>query len=106
MDGFATFLTPTLGASGIVVLIVILVLRGALVPRSTVDLVVQDKDRQIEVWRTLAEGRQEMIDLQQSQLELLMGTAVTTERVLDAVSEAARFNREGGGRALAPTPDE
>lgn len=107
MDGFATFLTPTLGAGGVVLLVVLMVLRGALVPRSTVDLVVQDKDRQIAVWRALAEGRQEMIDLQQSQLNLLMGTAVTTERVLDAVSEAARANRGGGdSRALAQTPEE
>lgn len=107
MDGFATFLTPTLGAGGVVLLVVLMVLRGLLVPRSTVDLVVQDKDRQIEVWRTLAEGRQEMIDLQQSQLDLLMGTARTTERVLDAVSEAARSNnRGGGGRALVQAPDE
>ncbi|MBR7839815.1 hypothetical protein KDL01_41635, partial [Actinospica durhamensis] len=69
--------------------------------------VVQDKDRQIEVWRALAEGRQEMIDIQQTQLDLLMGTARTTERVLDAVSEAARANRGGGGRAaLAEAPDE
>lgn len=107
VDGFAAFLTPTLGAGGVVLLVVLMVLRGALVPRSTVDLVVQDKDRQIDVWRSLADGRKEMIDLQQSQLDLLMGTAVTTERVLDAVSEAARANREGGGgRALAPTQGE
>lgn len=106
MDGLTAFLTPALGAGGVVMLVVLMVLRGLLVPRSTVDLVVQDKNEQIAVWRTLAEGRQEMIDLQQSQLSLLMGTAVTTERVLDAVSEAARSNRGGGGRALAQTPDE
>jgi hypothetical protein len=101
-----SFLTPTLGAGGVVLLVVLMVLRGLLVPRSTVDLVVQDKDRQIDVWRALAEGRLEMIELQQSQLDLLMGTARTTERVLDAVSEAARINREGGGRALAQTSEE
>ncbi|MFH8805246.1 hypothetical protein ACH4F6_37850 [Streptomyces sp. NPDC017936] len=107
MDGLATFLTPTLGAGGVVLLVVLMVLRGALVPRSTVDLVVADKDRQIDVWRSLAEGRQEMISLQQTQLDLLMGTAQTTERVLDAVSEAARMAREGGGgRALAQTPED
>jgi hypothetical protein len=106
MDGLTAFLTPTLGAGGVVLLVVLMVLRGLLVPRSTVDLVVQDKDKQIDVWRTLAEGRQEMIDLQQSQLDLLMGTARTTERVLDAVSEAARLNRGGGGRALAQTSEE
>lgn len=106
MDGLTAFLTPTLGAGGVVLLVVLMVLRGLLVPRSTVDLVVQDKDRQIEVWRTLAEGRQEMIGLQQTQLDLLMGTARTTERVLDAVSEAARSNRGGVSRALAQTPEE
>lgn len=106
MDGLAGFITPTLGAGGVVLLVVLMVLRGLLVPRSTVDLVVQDKNDQITLWKTLAEGRQEMIDLQQSQLDLLMGTARTTERVLDAVSEAARSSRGGGGRALVQTPDE
>lgn len=106
-DGLAAFLTPTLGAGGIILLVVLMVLRGALVPRSTVDMVVTEKTQQVATWKALAEGRQELIDLQQRQLDMLMGTAQTTERVLDAVSEAAAISREGGGRAaLAPTPDE
>lgn len=106
MDGMTGLLTPTLGAGGVVLLVVLMVLRGLLVPRSTVDLVIQDKNDQIALWKTLAEGRQEMIGLQQSQLDLLMGTARTTERVLDAVSEAAWTNRGGGGHALVQTPEE
>lgn len=107
-DSLASFLTPTLGAGGIVVLVVVLILRGLLVPRSTLDMVRTDKDQQIEAWRTLAEGRQELIDVQQRQIDLLMGTARTTERVLDAVSEAARTNRrEGEGHAVVQAlPDE
>ncbi|WP_086559968.1 hypothetical protein [Streptomyces africanus] len=100
MDGFTAFLTPTLGAGGVIILVVLMVLRGALVPRPTVDMVVQAKDRQIEMLQALADGRQEMIDIQQAQLDMLMGTAQTTNRVLDAVGEAARLNRGGGGRAL------
>lgn len=107
LEGFGAFLTPTLGAGGVVMFVVLLILRGALVPRSTLDLVVAEKNEQVATWRALAEGRQELIDLQQRQLDMLMGTAQTTERVLDAVSEAASATREGGGRAaLAPTPDQ
>jgi hypothetical protein len=106
VDGFATFITPTLGAGGVVLLVVLMVLRGLLVPRSTVDMVVADKDRQIDVWRALADGRLSMIELQQSQLDLMMGTARTTERVLDAVSEAARRSQGGGDRALAQAEDK
>lgn len=107
MDGFSAFLTPSLGAGGVILFVVLMVLRGALVPRPTVDMVVQAKDRQIEMLQALADGRQELIDIQQTQLDMLLGTAQTTERVLDAVSEAARANhRGGGGRALAQAQDE
>ncbi|WP_030248049.1 hypothetical protein [Streptomyces sp. NRRL S-455] len=105
MDGFTAFLTPTLGAGGIVLLVVLMVLRGALVPRSTVDMMREQANQQVQLWQTLAEGRQELIEIQQAQLDMLMGTAQTTERVLHAVSEAARDNR-GGGRALAQAPEE
>jgi hypothetical protein len=106
MDGFSAFLTPTLGAGGIVLLVVLMVLRGTLVPRSTVDMMREDSNRQVELWKALAEGRQGLIEIQQAQLDMLMGTAETTERVLNAVSEAARDNRGGGGRALAQSPQE
>jgi hypothetical protein len=105
MDGFSAFLTPTLGAGGIVLLVVLMVLRGTLVPRSTVDMMREDAGRQVELWKALAEGRQGLIEIQQAQLDMLMGTAQTTERVLDAVSEAARANRGGGGRALDQAPE-
>ena len=106
MDGLTAFLTPALGAGGVVLLVVLMILRGALVPRSTVDMMREDKNQQVDLWRSLAEGRQQLIDIQQAQLDMMMGTAQTTERVLDAVSEAARSNRGGGGRALAPSSEE
>jgi hypothetical protein len=105
MDGFSAFLTPTLGAGGVVLLVVLMILRGTLVPRSTVDMMREDNGRQVELWKALAEGRQSLIDIQQAQLDMLMGTAQTTNRVLDAVSEAARDNRGGGGHALAQGPE-
>jgi hypothetical protein len=105
MDGFSAFLTPSLGAGGVILLVVLMVLRGTLVPRSTVDMMREDSNRQVELWKALAEGRQELIEIQQAQLDMMMGTAQTTERVLDAVSEAARHNRGGGGHALAPAPE-
>ena len=100
------FLTPTLGAGGVVLLVVLMVLRGLLVPRSTVDMMRENQQQQADAWKALAEGRQELVDIQQRQLDLLMGTAQTTERVLDAVSEAARRNRGGGGHALAQADDQ
>jgi hypothetical protein len=105
VDGFSAFLTPTLGAGGIVLLVVLMILRGTLVPRSTVDMMREDSNRQMELYKSLAEGRQQLIEIQQAQLDMLMGTAQTTERVLDAVSEAARINRGGGGHALAQGPE-
>lgn len=105
MDNFSAFLTPTLGAGGVVLLVVLMVLRGLLVPRSTVDMIREDKQQQVELWRSLAEGRQQLIDVQQTQLDMLMGTARTTERVLDAVGEAARISQGGEGRALDPASE-
>lgn len=107
MDDLTAILTPAMSAGGVVLIAVLMVLRGTLVPRNTVDMLRQDKDAQIDLWRQLAEGRQEVIGIQRTQLDLLSGTARTTERVLDAVSEAARANREGGSRAeLAQAPKE
>lgn len=106
MDDLTAFITPALSAGGLVLVAVLMVLRGTLVPRSTVDMMREDKDQQIAAWRGLAEGREQLIDIQQKQLDLLSGTAATTERVLDAVSEAARANRGGGRRALAQAQED
>jgi ParB-like chromosome segregation protein Spo0J len=103
---FTSSLPPAIGAGGIVLVVVLMVLRGLLVPRSTVDMLSAAKDQQAETWRALAEGRQAMIDEQQKQIDMLLDAAQTTRRVLEALPEAARLNREGGGgRAMAATSD-
>lgn len=106
MDNLAPFLTPALGAAGLVTLAVILILRGSLVPRSTLEMMRADKDREVDTWKAVAERSQELIQVQQNQIAMLMEGNRTTQRVIEALPEAARLSREGGGHALAQAPEE
>lgn len=106
MGELAPFLTPALGTAGLVVLAVILILRGSLVPRSTLDMMRADKDREVATWRAIAERSEELIRVQQGQINLLLEGNRTTQRVIEALPEAARLSREGGGHALDQAPEE
>jgi hypothetical protein len=97
-------ITPTLGAGGILVLVVLMVLRGLLVPRSTLDMVREEKDKQIATWQLIAEKAQELNAVQAAQIDALMSTTQTTRSVLEAVGEAARLNRAEGGGAREEVP--
>jgi hypothetical protein len=102
-----SYLPSTLGAGAIVAMAVLMIFRGLLVPRATLDMVREDKQQQIDTWKTLAEDRKKIIEEQAKQIDMLLESAQTTRRVLEALPEAARLNREGAGRAaLAQTPQE
>lgn len=49
----------TLSASGLLALVVLFIMRGALVPRRTVDDIKEDRDR----WRSAAEESREQVTL-------------------------------------------
>lgn len=94
-----------LSLSGLLALAIVLILRGNLVPRSTLDMVRADRDREVETYKAIIAARDETIKAQQTQISMLLEGSRTTQRVLEAVGEAARLNREGGGGALAQTSD-
>lgn len=86
---YTAFLTPTLGVGGIVLLVVVMILRGDLVPRRQADAVAAVKDEQIALYKGLYEGAMEVGRERDRQIASLMETARTTRRVLEAIPEAA-----------------
>lgn len=101
---WSAFLTPTIGATGLLALAVILIFRGSLVPRSTVNQMRADKEAQIQMWRDAYEMSQRAVDLKERQIDALLEATRTTSHVVAAVSEAAGLN-SGGSHALA-SPEE
>lgn len=97
---YTAFLTPTLGVGGIVLLVVVMLLRGDLVPRRQVEAMSSMKDEQIALYRGLYEGAMEVSRTRDEQIASLMETARTTRRVLEAIPEAAGVT-EGDGHEVA-----
>jgi hypothetical protein len=101
---YNTFLTPTLGVGGIVVLAVVMLMRGDIVPRKQIDTLLAAKDEQITLYRGLYEGAMTLHGRKDEQIAALMLTAQTTRRVLEAIPEAAGIP-EGSSREVAPEAD-
>lgn len=100
------YLTAGLGATGLLTLAIVLILRGNLVPRSTLEMVRADKEREVETYKAVINARDETIKALQRQVDMLLEASRTTQRVIEALPEAARLNREGGGHALDPAPQD
>jgi peptidoglycan hydrolase CwlO-like protein len=100
---WTSFLTPTIGATGLLALAVILILRGSLVPRRTVDQMRADKDSQIAIWKDAYATSQRAVEMKDRQIDTLLEAARTTTHVVTAVSEAAGLNSGRSHRALAPS---
>lgn len=105
MGDFSAFLTPALGTAGLLTLAVALILRGSLVPRSVLDMMRADKDREVDTWKAVAERSEELVRVQQGQITMLLEGNRAAQRVIEALPEAARMSREGGNRALDPAQD-
>lgn len=93
-------LTPSLGATGLLAGVVILVLTGRLVPRSVLDDLRTDKDKQIEIWRTAYETSMNAQDVQREHISALLDAARTTTHVIQTLPVSTRQD-ERNGRALA-----
>lgn len=89
---YTTFLTPSLGIGGIVLLAVIMLMRGDLVSRKQVDALLVAKNEQIELYKTAYDKSEKAHGEKDKLLAALMDTARTTRSVLDAVSQAAGQN--------------
>lgn len=94
-----------LSLSGLLALAIVLILRGNLVPRSTLDMVRADRDREMKTYADIIAARDETIRAQQTQISMLLDGTRTTQKVIEAMGEAARLNRDGGGdSAMAQAP--
>lgn len=106
---WTTHLTPTLGATGLLASVVLMVLLGWLLPKASVNERLADKDRQIDTWRTAYERSLEIQDEQRKQLAAMVAANETALKVLQAIPRAADMASGAGGRAireLAPNGDE
>lgn len=96
---YTAFLTPTIGAGGVVLLAVILLLRGDLVPRRQVDTLLAVKDAQIAFLEKTNTDLSASLGKRDDQLAEMMVTARTTRRVVEALPEAVGLNSGGDGHA-------
>lgn len=103
---WSSYLTPTIGATGLLALAVILIFRGSLVPKSTVDQMRRDKDEAIQMWRTAYEKSQAAGELKDRQIDTLLEATRTTSAVVTAVQEAAGLNSGRSRHALAPSQED
>lgn len=105
---WTTYLTPSLGAAGLLAAVVLMVLTGRLLPKASVDERLADKDRQIETWRTAYERSLEIQAEQRTQLTAMVAANETATKVLQAIPRAVDLAAGTGRRAreLAPNADE
>jgi hypothetical protein len=95
------FVTPSMGATGILVLVVLLILWGKLVPKAVLDDMRSDKDKQIETWKDAYHRSEEARAVQAGQITTLMEVARTTEHVIGALPAAAGFDGSNDANAVA-----
>lgn len=98
---WSPIITPTLGATGLLAIAVILIFRGSLVPKSTVTEMRKDKDEQIAMWKGAFETSQRAVEMKDRQIDTLLEATRTTTHVVTAMSEVAGLG-ERNRDALAP----
>ncbi len=82
-------ITPSIGATGLLAVVVILVLTGRLLPKTGVDERMADKDKQIDTWRAAYEKALEVQDVQRTLLTAMTEANQTTRNVIQALPRAA-----------------
>lgn len=104
---WTAYLTPSLGATGLLAAVVLMVLTGRLQPKASVDERLADRDRQIETWRTAYERELEIQAEQRKQLAAMVTANEAATKVLQALPRAVDMAAGGGmARELAPNSDE
>lgn len=95
-------LAGTIGPSGALILVVLLILRGRLVPRSTLEDLRKDKDRQIDTWQTAYERSEQAREIMRDQITELLEMAKTTTHVIESLPSVASGRRP---HVVPPTED-
>lgn len=85
MDLINTLPIGSLGAGSILGLVILLVLRGNLIPRSIYQERMADKDEQIKEYREALDRERVRGDIQVRQIDTLMEVANTAEHVLNSL---------------------
>lgn len=94
-------LTPSLGATGLLAVVVVMVLTGRLVPKSTLEDLRADKDKQIDTWRTAYERALQVQDEQRQHVTTLLDANRTTTHVIQALPQAVGLNERSARAELA-----
>lgn len=94
-------LTPSLGATGLLAGVVIMVLTGRLLPSRSVAERMADKDQQIETWKAVYERALEVQDAQREHILELREATRTTTRVIQALPAAVGMNERSSRAELA-----
>ncbi len=90
-------LPPSIGATGLLAVVVLMILRGALVPRKVHEDRIADKDAQIQAWKDAYNKSEETNEIQQGHIDVLLQAGQTTRHVLEALPKAAaQMNGTGG----------
>jgi hypothetical protein len=89
---YTALITPSLGATGLLALVVLMILTGRLIPRRNLDELRRDKDSQINTWRQAYEQGLKTQDVQRRQITALLESAKTTANVLQALPKAAAIS--------------
>jgi hypothetical protein len=100
------YLTPSLGATGLLAAVVIMILTGRLLPRASVADRLAEKDKQIETWRAAYERAQEVQDTQREHITALLEATRTTTQVIRALPAAAGLNERNARAELAEAEGE
>lgn len=99
---WTSFLTPAIGATGLLTLGVLLIFFGKLVPSTTVDRVTASKDQEIALWKAAYERSEAAHVLKDRQITALMDAGRTTTNVLEAMHRAALTPGRSGHEVAAP----
>jgi hypothetical protein len=77
------------GAGALVFIVVLLLFTGRLVPRSTVDAIIAEKQGQTDMWKEAAQRSEATVIEQVKQINALIENSKTTVHVIESLREAA-----------------
>jgi hypothetical protein len=89
VDLISTLPIGSLGATGILAVVVLLILRGNLIPRNVHEDRIRDKDAEVQYYQRALEREQRRGDVLAAQNETLMEVGKTAEHVLNSLPTAS-----------------
>lgn len=88
MSGLDLNIVKDVGAVGVLLLVILLIARGYLIPRRTVDALLAEKQAAVEFWKAGALQREQALVETLPLLEASVKNHDTTVRVMTAIQEA------------------